>query len=504
MSAPRDPGTKLFLWFAAAKLLVQLSALQGYGWFRDELYYVECARHLAWGYVDQPPFSIALLALVTRACGVSLFAVRLVPALLGAGTVWVTGLLARDLGGGRAAQALAMLAMLVAPAPLAMDHYYSMNAIELFLWPLAAWLALRAMRREQAHDWIALGLVVGAGALNKLSMLWFAGAFAIAMPLTPARRALRSPWPWAAGAMIAVLQLPHVAWQVANHWPTLEFMRNATGFKMVAVPPVDFFSGQLLIMNPLAAPLWIVGLIALLRSREPAQRVQALIFVMVMALILFSGKSRASYLVPAYTVLFAAGGGAFERAFRGGRAWLHAPVMGLLLLSGAAFAPLTLPLLSEDAVVAWTRRLGLRPKGEEHHRYGALSQQYADMHGWQAMADTVASVVARLTPQERAATTIFAQNYGEASAINLLGHGLPRCVSGHNNYWLWGPGREARVVVIVGGDPADNRQFFARVDSVSQFHAPWVMPYEDSLTIWVAREPRAPLSVMWPKLKGYD
>jgi len=507
---PAGSGSNGLAWiglFVLLKLAVQALGMHGYGYFRDELYYLICARHLAWGYVDQPPLSIAVLALTTRLIGSSLIAIRIVPALFGAACVGLTGWITRSMGGGRYAQALAMTAVIVAPVHLAIGQYYSMNAIELLLWPLAAVALSVALARGRTRDWLALGLVLALGLLNKISMLWFVFGAGAGLLLTRQRRVLAHPGPWIALALAFALQLPHALWQASHGWPMLEFMRNAAGGKMVAVGVVDFLRAQVLLMNPLAAPLWIAGLFALLRARrDPADRVQGVLFVTVAAILIAAGKSRASYLSPAYPVLLAAGATVFERTLADGwRRVLRPAAIGVLALGGLLLIPLSLPVLPEAAFVAYLERLGLRAGGEEHHRYGALPQQYADMHGWRAMADTVGSVVARLSEEERRHTVIFAQNYGEASAINFFRPDLPPCISGHNNYWLWGPGPAGtQVVVILGGRSVDHLKSLARVDSVAMFHAPWVMPYEDSLGVFVCRAPRQPIPELWKRAKRYE
>jgi hypothetical protein len=507
---PATAGTREVAWiglFVLLKLAVQALGMHSYGYFRDELYYLICARHLAWGYVDQPPFSIAVLALTTHLIGSSLLAIRIVPALFGAACVGLTGWITRSMGGGRFAQALAMTAVIAAPVHLAIAQYYSMNAIELLLWPLAATALARALARRGTRDWLLFGLALALGLLNKISMLWFVFGAGVGLLLSRERRVLAGPGPWLALALAIALQLPHALWQAAHGWPMLEFMRGAAGGKMVAVGVLDFVRSQVLLMNPLAAPLWITGLIVLLRARrDPADRVQGVLFATVAVILIAAGKSRASYLSPAYPVLFAAGAAAFERAFSSGwRRVLRPAAIGLIALGGLALLPLALPMLPEAAFVGYLERLGLRAGGEEHHRYGELPQQYADMHGWRAMADTVGSVVATLSAEDRAHAVIYAQNYGEASAVNFFRPDLPPCVSGHNNYWLWGPGPPGTtLVVILGGRSLDHLRSFVRVDSVAMFHAPWVMPYEDSLGVFVCREPRAPIPELWKRTRNYN
>ncbi len=246
--AVRADGTLLAL--ALAKLLLHFTAITRYGWFRDELY------------------SIWILGIVRSLLGDSLVAVRMLPALCGAATVFLTGRIARELGGGRFAQALAALAALVTPVFLGSDHFYSMNSFDILLWTLAAWIALRVCWSGSPRHWLLLGVVLGIGLLNKISVMWLMAGLAAGFLVSPQRAMLRTRWPWIAGAIALLLFAPHVAWQIGHGWPTLEFMRNATGEKMRAVSPLAFFGGQVLSMNPVTLPLWLGGLIWLLFSRE--------------------------------------------------------------------------------------------------------------------------------------------------------------------------------------------------------------------------------------------
>src|SRR5215471_214834 len=233
-----SPGPRhlpLLLLFAAVTIAVQLSAITQYGYFRDELYYLASTEHLAWGYVDHPPLSIALLALVRYTLGDSLVALRLAPALLCAATVLLTGLIARRLGGGRFAQGLACMGAMLCPVFLGTGHYYSMNAIDLFLWTLAVWLLLVTLRESTTTRWAWLGVVLGLGLLNKISILWLGMGLVIGLVLTPHRRVFQKGGPFLTAAIAGAMFVPHLLWQVQNSWPTVEFMRNATAHKMVAV-----------------------------------------------------------------------------------------------------------------------------------------------------------------------------------------------------------------------------------------------------------------------------
>ncbi|HKQ57646.1 MAG TPA: glycosyltransferase family 39 protein [Candidatus Eisenbacteria bacterium] len=492
--------------FSAAKVALHLAAITRYGWFRDEFYYVVCARHLAWGYVDQPPLSIAVLAMVTRIFGESLVAIRLVPALVGAGTVWLTGAIARELGGGRFAQALACLGVIVAPSFLSIGHYYSMNAFDLLLWTAAIRVLIACLRGGAVRDWAVLGVLLGLGLLNKISVLWLGLGIGVGLVLTPHRRVLLTPGPWLAAAIAAAMFVPHVLWQVANGWPTLEFMRNATGRKMAPITPIQFLARQLQGMGPGNALVWIAGLGYALLARGGALRLFAWIYLAVLALLVAGGRSRAGYLSVAYPMLFALGGLAWERLAAARGRWLK-PVAVAASLATLVWLPLALPVLPVDDFIRYQAALGVKPGTEERKRIGPLGQHYADMHGWEAMVDGVARAAARLSDEERRKAVVFGQNYGEAGAVDVLGRarGLPRAVSSHNNYWLWGPGDwDGGVMIVIGGGRDDNAAWFESIAVVDSVDHPLAMPYERHLDISIARRFKMPPAQAWPQLKHYD
>jgi hypothetical protein len=299
-----------------------------------------------------------------------------------------------------------------------------------------------------------------------------------------------------------------VLWNAANGWPTLEFMHNARTYKMVALEPGGFLKDQLLNMNVAAAPVWIAGLLAGLVGREgPRGRVLAVVWVVTLGILLASGSARANYLAPAYAGLFALGAVTLEGLTHAApREWLRLAGVALIALAGLAIAPLAVPLLPVDRLVRYQSALGLAPGTEERHEMGALPQHYADMHGWEQMVALVEVAYARLTPEERARCRVFGPNYGEAGAVDVLGRrlGLPRAISGHNSYWLWGPdGGEWDVLIIIGGDRADNAEFFEHIEIVGQTSSPWSMPYERGLDISIARRPKVSIRDVWPMLKRY-
>ncbi len=487
-------------------LVLELLTLGGYGYFRDELYYLASTEHLAWGYVDHPPLSIALLAAVRGLAGDSLPAIRLVPALLGAATILLVALLARRLGGGRAAQAVAALAFSFC-ATASMFHFYSMNAWDIFFWVAAYHLLLDALEGGGSRRWLLLGALLGLGLLNKISVLWLGAGILVGLLATPHRRVLASRGPYLGAALALALFTPHLVWQQLHGWPTLEFMRNATG-KLVAVDLAGYLGNQLFVLNPAQAPFWIAGLAALFFLPALGRwRLFGWSYLTVFAILFLGGGSRPVYLLPAYPPLLAAAGILVERLARRRRlGWLAPAAVAYLLVFGAVLAPIAVPLLPPAEFVDYARRLGMMPPPQENLELAELPQFFADHFGWPEIAATVAGVYRDLPPADRARARVIAGNYGEAGAIDVLGRrlGLPPALSGHNSYWLWGPrGWDGEVAILLGRRREDYLQFFDEVELAATVASDWALPHEARLPVFVGRRLRLPLDEAWQRIKMF-
>jgi hypothetical protein len=498
----------IVLAIAAAKLLVYFYTGRHYGHFVDELYYLACSRHLDWGYVDQPPL-IALVTWLWRSMfGQSLAAIRLLPALAGVAEVVLTALIARELGGKRFAQALAALAALVAPGILGGDGLLTMNAFEPLFWMGCAYLLIRLIKTENEKLWIWFGVLAGFGLENKYSMLIFGAGLVLGLLLTPARRLLASRWLWAGGAIAFLIFLPNLLWNIQHHFPFLELQANirASG-RDVPLGPVAFFVQEILLMHPLALPIWLGGLwfYFFTRAGRPFRAIGwAWIFT---AVAIVSLSPRVYYLFPAFPVLFAAGGVLWEQLLVRPRwTWLKFAYPALMLLVAAVLAPLAIPVLSPETYVRYTNAIGLQQPRIETARLGPLPQIFADQFGWDEMAAAVAGVYNNLPPGVRAHTAIFAQTYGQAGAVDLFGpkYGLPPAISPHQNYFLWGPrDYSGESMIVMDDDQETLEKLFTSVRKAGRVYHPYSMPYQH-FDIFYCQGMHPPLQEIWPRLKKWD
>jgi 4-amino-4-deoxy-L-arabinose transferase-like glycosyltransferase len=476
-----------------------------YGIFRDEFYYIACSQNLDWGYVDHPPL-IALITFIARALfGDSPAGLRFLPSLATGGVVLLTGLMARDLGGRRFGQFLAALLVLAAPAYWAVGGILSTVPFDHFFWALTAFFVLRLVRSENPKYWLAIGATVGLGLMTKNNMTFLAVALAVGVLFTPARTYLRTRGLWFGVLLALLIVLPNLIWELRNGFPTLEFIRNAAS-KNASQNPAEFLANQIFALNPFTLPFWIAGLVFYLRRAR--YRLLAFLYLVPLLILIASQAARPDYLTPAYAWLLAGGAVVFEQwtVPRVG-IWSRSLAVGALVLTGVSLLPVGLPVLPVEQMAAYVRALGLANRQQEKNKTSLLPQYYADRFGWEEMAAALAQVYNALPVQERARATIFTANYGEAGSLNFYGarYNLPHAISGHNNYYLWGPGSATgEVVIVIGyGSSSDFASSFASVERVGTFTCDYCTSDENNLPIWVARGLKQPLPLVWPQVKHY-
>ena len=476
-----------------------------YGMFRDEFYYHASASRLDWGYVDHPPLSIWILAATRAVLGDSLLATRL-PAILAAVLVVVgTGMLARRLGGGLFAQALAMVCVVACPMLLGIHSYYSMNSFDHLFWLAAAYVLVALIDRGSPRLWLVLGAVSGIGLLNKTSMAFFGIGLVAAIALTPLRRWLATPWPYAGGVLAFVLYLPNVFWQWSNDFAMLEFMRNAAQYKNAPMSPLVFLGEVVKTYHPVLLPVWAAGVLyPFVVERARRWRPLAIVFLAVL-LVFIVGNGKPYYAAPAFSLMFALGA-VWVGAATTGRRRVRVAVLAAIAIAGAVAAPMAVPLLPPAQALAYMQTIGLAPKPMERSHIGAMPQHFADRFGWRERAELVQRVFATLPPEEQQQAVVIGLDYGEAGAIEYHADelGLPPAISPHNSYGLWGPGRAGREVNLLIAPPGHPViAFFESVEDFGTVDAPFQLDPWRSNRVYIARGLKRPVDDVWAEAKAF-
>lgn len=493
------------IWLAVFTAALHLSANGEYGFHRDELYFIVCGQRPDWGYVDQPPLIPLLASLMHHLFPNSLTMFRLIPALAHAGTVAFTAETARKLGGGKWAELLAGMAALSCPLLLAFGTIFYTDSLQPIAWSFCAYALICIVRDDNARWWLPTGLVIGLAFMVKYTIALWVVALLIGLLLTSARRHLPRSGPCVAAVAATLIVLPNLYWQWVHGWPILEFAAAVVEGNDVVYAPWIFVLVQMRDLGPVTAPIWLAGLAAFaFWGRFADLRAIAIAYLLLLvAMIALHAKSY--YPSGAYPVLFAGGAVALDAWLTSRR--LRAALLVGVVLFGLPPLPFVVPLLSIERFAAYQRFLGLAPQGTDKRlALGSLPQFYAEMFGWRELAALVGDAYRSLSPEERADAVFFADNYGEAAAVDFFGRprGLPPSISAHNNYYLWGPrGHSGDVVIQLGGRREDLLKVYASVEAMGKTNSSWALPLETGQTIWICRGRFKKLEDDWSKLKHY-
>jgi len=501
-------GMLIIVAIALGKLVFHCVFNNRYGYFRDEFNYLSCGDHLAWGYVDQPPLLPFLVRISRVVLGDSLRSIRFLPALTTSAVVVLTAMIAREFGGRGFALILSAVAVLIAPIYLSGGSLLTTNSLEPLLWMACVYFAILAIKRD-ARYWVCFGVAAGLGMEEKYSIAVLGFGIVVGLVLTQQRSVFKKKWFWLGGAVAFLIFLPNLLWNLSNHWPFLELMHNIrTSGRDVQLSPLEFFTQQVLLLHPLTAPIWITGVFALLLSRG-LKKYRPLGWCYLVGFIVFVVlKGKNYYLAPIYPMLFAAGAIIIENGLaRTRQAWLRPAIIALLIAGGAWLTPIVVPVLSVDHFISYMNGLPFKlPRSEHSHERALLPQHYADQFGWEEMAAMAAQAWARVPPEETHDCGIFAQDYGQAGAIDFFGprYGLPPALSGHQTYFLWGPRNYSGNCMIVLDDKKEVLdQLFEQVEYVGTSDNPYAL--ERHIPVFLCKGSKfGSLASLWPKLKKWN
>ncbi|HVO59594.1 MAG TPA: glycosyltransferase family 39 protein [Terriglobales bacterium] len=499
---------------ALAKLLFHIYFNNRYGYFRDEFDYMACGDHLQRGYVDQPP----LIPFLTHTCravlGDSLRSIRFVPAVASSLLVVQTAVLARELGGRRYAVLLAAICVVIAPQYLSNASLLTTNCLEPNLWMGCVYFAMLAIKRQNPGYWLWFGVIAGIGLEEKYSIAIFGLGMVVGLFLTEQRRVFLNKWIWLGGLAAFLIFLPNLLWNLHYDWPFLQLIRNIKAENRdVVLGPFSYFVQQTLSVDPITAPIWLAGLYGLFFSRRlrPYRALGWCYLVCYATFFVLHGKSY--YLAPIYPLLLAAGAVVMEAALdrpeveRPRLQWLKPTIAIMLLASGVHLLPIVVPVFSPERFIAYTKTLPFKLPVTEHSHAGfALPQWYFDQFGWKEIADATEAVWNGIPIDERRDCGIFAQDYGQAGAIDFFGgkHGLPGAMSGDRSYFLWGPrGYSGNCMIVLGDRQSVLERYWDRV-SLAAVSADNPYAGERDIPVFVCKGKKfESWTKIWPNLKRW-
>jgi 4-amino-4-deoxy-L-arabinose transferase-like glycosyltransferase len=494
-------GAAAAAWSVAAVVAILYLLVAGrYGIFVNELYFIVCGRHPAFGYVDQPPL-VPLLSALMQIGGVNVWVLRLPAVLAAVLLVPLTVIFAVELGATTRGAWLAAVATASASLVSAMTATLSTSTFEPFDFTATALLVTRAILRNSGRSWWWAGAFVGFALETKYTIALWAIGLAIGIAACGPRSVARSRDLWIGVAIAAVIALPNAIWQAAHGFPFLELVRNDNAGNLIG-GPVAFTLQQVFAVNIVLAPLWVTGIVAPFARRDLARfRYLSVAFVVTVVLI-YVTHGKMYYVAGAYPSMFALGAAAATMLPRA----LVAAWAVLAAANGALALPLVLPVDSPARLKTMLDRAAFRPRPVEAAGIGApLMQVFSDEFGWPELAQSVERAYMSLPQPQRSRTAIYAATYGEAAAIDVYGHGLPPAISGNNQYFLWGPrGFDGSSVLAVNEDPSKWTAICASVRVIARYgDSPYAMPFDVNRPILLCTGMRPALPQLWPQFKHY-
>jgi hypothetical protein len=489
---------------AVVALTIHFLTNSRYGYHGDELYFIACGDHLAWGYVDQPPLVPFVARLSRLLMGDSLFSIRFFPALAHAGLVFLTGWMARTLGGNRFAQGLAALAVLVGPVFLFSGNTL-LTGFEPF-WTVCAFLLILILRDHQRKLWLLFGAAAGIGLLNKHAILFWLLGLVLGLLMTAPKEFLNR-WIWIGATLGLIIAFPNIVWEQQHHWVTLQAIRQSREFNRLPFSFSNFWFTQVVLNGFLALPVWLAGLVFFLFSRRGKTYRSIGIAFLVVVVILTAENGKAYYLSAAFPVILAGGAVALgEFVERAQRSWLKPALLSVFVIDGVVWLPMALPLLSPARLIAYQNLLHFHGTQYEKSDVGQeIPTYFGSMIGWPELVEAVAQAYRTIPAAERSRTAILANTYAQAGAIDLLGtkFGLPRAISGHENYWFWGPrDYTGEKIIAVGFSREDAEANCGSVELVAEVNVPYAPPWVNG-PILVCTHLKINLQEAWPTLQRF-
>ena len=488
----------LFAWmvggFALTTVVIHMLTAYNYELHRDGMLYFAMGDHPSFGYLSTPPLIGWTAFAIRHIAGYSVFAIKLVPALLGAASLITIGFFVREMGGKLLAVFIAEMAYLTSAAFLRSNALFQPVSFDEFFWLLTSFLFLRLINRQDEKIWIWLGVVIGFGFLAKYSITFLVLAWGIALLLSPYRKLLWNRFLLYGTLLGLIIILPNLIWQFEHDWPVVHHMVELQKTQLVNVTLAGFLTSQLL-FHFTSLWVWITGLIVLLVARSERKfRPIAVAYIAVLIILILS-RGKSYYTLGAYPMLFAAGGYVLEKYLTGVWRWANYALLVVSVLLLIPILPLALPVLPINKMAAYcqsaTDFAGPGIITWEDGKVHNIPQDYADMTGWKELAGLTAKAYQSLTPEQQADCRIYAENYGEAAAVHFYGHTwhLPEPISFSDSYLLWAPdSAKNNTLIYINDEVGDIDKLFNNYREIGEIDD--VNFRENGLKVFLCTNPR--------------
>ncbi|MEW5676081.1 glycosyltransferase family 39 protein [Flavobacterium enshiense] len=487
----------IVLILSLTKLLIHLVANRNYGFQRDELLHLSVSEHLAWGYMEFPPFIAVVGKLAHFLFGYSLSGVRLFSTLAGVAILILCCLIAKELGGKRNAIMLAGVSVL-AFLPFFRNHtLFQPVAFDQFFWTLAFYFLIKYFNTKNERFLVWLGITAGLGLMNKYTFVVWGLGVVIGLMFFEKGKLFKNKWLHVSGIIALLMVLPNIIWQAKHHFPLLMHLRQLKESQLDEMGPYDFALEQL--KFPFTLLISLIGLFASFFDTELRKYKSIGIAVLVVFFAMWLLQSKAYYFFVIYPVLFALGAVKIEKLLSRKPIWNYAVVL-VLIVPVIYFIPMATPVLPIDTFVHYAK---LQP--EKDGRI-ILTDDYADMFGWEEQVKLADSLYNSLSKPDKEKCIFLAENYGEAGALKILGdkYNLPDPVSRHGSFWTWGPGdKKGDVCISIGNEEEVVRKLFEDCKQIKIITHKYAIDEENNIPVYVCRKPKKDLQQLWPELEQY-
>ena len=486
----------IILLLSFVKFIIHAFANSNYGFHRDELLHLSASEHLDWGFMEFPPLIAFIGKLSYVFFDYSLWGVRLFPTLAGISILVLCCLIAKELGGKSKAILLSGVCVL-AFLPFYRNHtLFQPVAFDQLFWTLGFYFLIKFINSENKKYLIFLGITLGIGLLNKYTILVWAFGIFISLFFYNNGKLFRNKWLYISAFISLLIFLPNIIWQIQHDFPLLKHLHELNESQLDNISPFDFGLQQL--NFPFTLIVSLIGIIALINDKRLKKYKVIAISVLIVFFTMWVLQSKAYYIFAIYPVLFASGSVKIESLLTNKPTLIYL-VAAVVLLPSIPFIPELTPILPIEKYVDYTNK-------EEVNGRIELTGDYADMFGWEEQVKLVDSVYKSLSIKERKNTILWAENYGEAGALKILGkkYDLPNPISRHGSFWYWGyQNKNADVWISLGNEKESVENVFEEIKLVKIIKHKYAIGEENGIPLYICRKPKIDIDKWWKDYEEY-